>query len=98
MAGGILLAAVAIRVWAAGSDLWLDEVWSLSLAKQLSSSFDVISSLHETNNHVLNTLWLAFLGDDGFAESAERRDMYPTMWNLLELERVLRRPQRRRAP
>ena len=30
----------------------------------------------------------AFLGDDGFAESAERRDMYPTMWNLLELERV----------
>ncbi len=64
MAGGILLAAVAIRVWAAGSDLWLDEVWSLSLAKQLSSSFDVISSLHETNNHVLNTLWLAFLGDD----------------------------------
>lgn len=64
VAGGILLAAAFVRVEAAGSDLWLDEVWSLSLAEQLSSPLDVFSSLRATNNHVLNTLWLAFLGSD----------------------------------
>jgi hypothetical protein len=36
---------------------WLDEAWSLSLAREARSALDVFSLFHD-NNHLLNTLYL----------------------------------------
>ena len=60
----LLLAGTVARIQAAGSDLWLDEVWSLLLADRVASPLDVVTSIREPNNHALNTLWLALWGND----------------------------------
>jgi hypothetical protein len=53
---------VAVRVLAARGDLWLDEIWSLHLARQAGTAAGVFT-LHHDNNHYLNTLWMLWLGD-----------------------------------
>jgi hypothetical protein len=53
----LVLAATAI-VFAARGDLWLDEVWSLWLAREAGSVFDILFRTRHDNNHVLNTLFL----------------------------------------
>lgn len=57
----ILVLAAWIRLTAARTDLWLDELVSLHLALQLPTPLHAITVLHD-NNHVLNTSWLSFLG------------------------------------
>ncbi len=57
-----LAAGGAMRVWAARGDLWLDEVWSLSLAEQSEHASEIFTRHHLDNNHYLITLWMYFLG------------------------------------
>ena len=57
-----LAAGGAMRVWAARGDLWLDEVWSLSLAEQTQHASEVFTRHHLDNNHYLITLWMVVLG------------------------------------
>ena len=53
----ILVIGTALRAIAAHSTPWLDEIWSWRFARDN----DVF--LEHDNNHILNTLWLWFLGD-----------------------------------
>lgn len=64
--GLLLLVAAAglVRLAAARDDLWLDEIWSLSLASKLHRAQDVFTSLHHDNNHYLVTLWMFLLGEN----------------------------------
>ena len=50
--------AAAIRVAAARGDLWFDEIWSLSFARELDAPWEVLTRIHHDNNHPLNTLAL----------------------------------------
>lgn len=61
-----VLAAVAcaLRVWAGFGDLWLDEVWSIQLADQITSPWEIVTRLRSDNNHMLNTAYVAWLGSD----------------------------------
>jgi hypothetical protein len=56
LGGGLL------RVLAAQGDLWLDEIWSLRGALTLANPLHAALRPHD-NNHLLNTVWLASLGD-----------------------------------
>jgi hypothetical protein len=61
---GILLAAAGLRLASAQSGgLWLDEIWSLQLARDLSSPLAVLG-VRQDNNHPLNTLLLRALLDE----------------------------------
>src|SRR5262249_32168796 len=64
--GAVVLGAV-LRLCAARGDLWLDEIWSLDLARAAPRALDVIWGLHFDNNDYLNTLWMRLWGDDGSA-------------------------------
>jgi hypothetical protein len=59
--GALVVLAALVRLSGVGKDLWLDEVWSLRAATELSSSWSAFTMHHEINHH-LNTLWLYFLG------------------------------------
>jgi hypothetical protein len=59
----VAVAALA-RLAAARGDLWLDEVWSLRLAKRAGSLAGIFVDLHHDNNHHLNTAWLLLVGED----------------------------------
>jgi hypothetical protein len=50
----------ALRLALARGDLWLDELWSLSFARQIQWPWDVVTGIHHDNNHPLNTLALFF--------------------------------------
>ncbi len=54
----------AARIAAARGDLWLDEIWSLELARIAGSVVGVFTAAHHDNNHHLNTIWLLLLGPD----------------------------------
>ena len=55
---GLLVLSAGLRLLAARGDLWLDELWSLSFARQMTSPLDVWTAIHHDNNHPLNTLYL----------------------------------------
>jgi len=55
---GLVILAALIRLLAARGDLWLDELWSLSFARQMRAPLEVWTSIHHDNNHALNTLYL----------------------------------------
>ena len=55
---GLLIVSAGLRLLAARGDLWLDELWSLSFARQMTSPLDVWTAIHHDNNHPLNTLYL----------------------------------------
>jgi hypothetical protein len=57
-----LLLAFGLLLAAASGDLWLDEIWSIDLARQAHTAWDMFTVLHHDNNHPLNTLYLYFLG------------------------------------
>ncbi len=61
-AGAVVLGGV-LRLCAARGDLWLDEIWSLQLARVAPTALDVIWGLHFDNNDYLNTLWMRLCGD-----------------------------------
>lgn len=53
--------AVALRIAAARGELWVDELWSWELARELESPLEIFTLQHD-NNHPLNTLWIWLLG------------------------------------
>jgi len=60
-----LVLAAAARVAGSRNELWLDEVWSLEMARQVASPVEIFTVARHDNNHFLNTLWLyAFRGHD----------------------------------
>ena len=65
LCGAVFLLAVAIRVRAAMNDLWMDEIWSLELIRQLHSALGVFAQTHHDNNHYLNSLFIYFFGQRG---------------------------------
>jgi len=58
---------LVLRVLAARTDPWLDEIWSFALLPRMLAATDVFFHLHHANNHPLNTLFLYWLGDAGEA-------------------------------
>jgi hypothetical protein len=66
-AAGAVVVGALLRVGAARGDLWLDEIWSLDLARAAQTALDVIWGLHFDNNDYLNTLWMRLWGDDASA-------------------------------
>lgn len=63
----VIVAGILLRVAAARGDLWLDEIWSLAMAKLAGSPAGVFTALHSDNNHYLNTLWLLAVGPEAGA-------------------------------
>ncbi|MBT4887939.1 MAG: hypothetical protein HON65_00090 [Rhodospirillales bacterium] len=60
----IVVIAGALRLWSAGGDLWIDEVWSLDhmrTALQFNNPRDVAALFFHSNTHALNTLYMAFI-------------------------------------
>ena len=56
----LLVAGLAMRLLSAAGQLWLDEIWSLHLARQMNSPLEIFSLKYD-NNHILNTLFLYFV-------------------------------------
>jgi Predicted membrane protein len=67
VAGALAIAALIVgvlfRLHGAVTDLWFDEIWSLSLIENLPSPLGVFTIRHD-NNHLLNSLWLYIVGPD----------------------------------
>jgi len=64
---GFLVAALP-RFMAARGDMWLDEIWSLYLIKSAEHIWDLLS-IYLDNNHILNSFYLFFTGENGSALS-----------------------------
>ena len=47
------------------NDLWMDEIWSVDLVRELHSALGVFTQTHHDNNHYLNSLFIYFLGQQG---------------------------------
>jgi len=47
------------------NDLWMDEIWSVELVRELHSVLSVFTQTHHDNNHYLNSLFIYFLGQHG---------------------------------
>jgi hypothetical protein len=58
----ILVIATAARVPGLFSEFWLDEIWTLRIADGLHSPLDILTSVQDSNNHHLNTLFFYLLG------------------------------------
>jgi len=61
----IIVAAALIRARAAINDLWMDEIWSIELVRELHSAVGVFTQTHHDNNHYLNSLFIYFFGQRG---------------------------------
>jgi hypothetical protein len=66
IAGVLLVVAALLRLAGLTKDLWLDEVWALRVATELSSPWGAFTLHHEINHH-LNTIWLNLVGPNGSA-------------------------------
>lgn len=61
---GLALLGLAGRIVAARGELWVDEIWSLTLVAGLTSPDQVFWAVSHDNNHPLNALWLYLAGPD----------------------------------
>ena len=61
----IVAVAVLLRARSAMNDLWMDEIWSVELVRELHSPLEVFTKTHHDNNHYLNSLFIYFLGQRG---------------------------------
>jgi uncharacterized membrane protein len=52
-------------VRSAFNDLWMDEIWSIELIRELHSALGVFTQTHHDNNHYLNSLFIYFCGQRG---------------------------------
>lgn len=61
----LLAVGVVLRIAGAFHPLWLDEIWSCTIAAKLPSPFSVLTAPAALvdNNHPLNTFWLALIGN-----------------------------------
>jgi hypothetical protein len=60
----IALVALVARWLGSRGELWIDEIWSLTLIAPLSGPFDVFWKIAHDNNHFLNSFWLMLAGPD----------------------------------
>jgi hypothetical protein len=60
----LLHLAAAARYFCARDGLWLDEIWTLALAfgPNVRSPWDILTGLHQENNHYLNTFCVWLMG------------------------------------
>src|SRR4029077_19307910 len=61
----VFVVATLLRVRGAMNDLWLDEIWSLDLVREIRSPIEVFTKIHHDNNHYLNSLFMYFTGQRG---------------------------------
>src|SRR6266704_6311654 len=61
----IVALAVSLRARSALNDLWMDEIWSVELVRELHAPLEVFTKTHHDNNHYLNSLFIYFLGQRG---------------------------------
>lgn len=59
----VIALATGLIVAAARGDLWLDEIWSIMIANSADSFPDIFSRFQHDNNHVLNTLYFFWIGN-----------------------------------
>lgn len=59
----VVAAGVALRLWAARGELWLDELISLFRAVHAPGWLAIFDGIHSDNNHYLMSLWLRLAGD-----------------------------------
>lgn len=62
---GWTLAAALLRAPGLASDFWLDEIWSLRLARSAEGLGEIIYGLETSNNHLLVTAWLHAVAGTG---------------------------------
>jgi hypothetical protein len=60
----ILLMGAALRVAAGWNTLWLDEIWSLQIAEQVTCPLEIFTRFRVDNNHILNTLLIYAWGPE----------------------------------
>ena len=60
----VILLGFVLRVGGSAGEVWLDELWSLSLVAPLTSGSQVFTAIHHENNHYLISLWMWILGPD----------------------------------
>lgn len=63
-----LILGVYTRVCGAQGELWLDEIWTLELVRDITDWRDILVLNHD-NNHILNSLWMWVLGSHADAFS-----------------------------
>lgn len=56
---------LALRIAAARGDYWLDEAWSALFARDAQSPADLLFAIRHGDDHVLDGLWLRFVGWGG---------------------------------
>lgn len=61
----IVAIAGALRLPGLTSEPWLDEIWSIDLARATASASGVFLKIHHDNNNPLNTLFLYFVSAKG---------------------------------
>jgi hypothetical protein len=59
----IVAGGVALRLWAARGELWLDELISLWRAVHAPTWLAIFDGIHSDNNHYLTSLWLRLVGE-----------------------------------
>jgi hypothetical protein len=62
--GGCVALGLTLRLLSATGGLWLDEAWSMTMARDVGSPLGVLLGINHDNNHHLNSLWLLFVGID----------------------------------
>lgn len=60
----IAAAGLALRVAAAQGDLWLDEIWSFTLLRSVTSVDQIFWRISHDNNHFANSVYLYLVGED----------------------------------
>ncbi len=60
----LTIAGFVLRLLCARGDLWLDEIWSIQNLEQISDIGGIFWGISQDNNHILNSLWLWFVGPD----------------------------------
>ena len=58
----VLTVAAALRLPGLFTELWLDEIWSVTAVETLRSPLEVFSRFKSDNNHHLNSLWIYAVG------------------------------------
>lgn len=61
----IVVVSAAVRWVGMTCDLWLDEIWSLGLVREVKAPGEILTRVLHDNNHPLNSLWLWLLPPTG---------------------------------
>lgn len=61
----VVVVFAAVRWVGMTCDLWLDEIWSLGLVREVKAPWEILTRVLHDNNHPLNSLWLWLLPPTG---------------------------------